>query len=152
MLRAVIVCPNRELRARAEKALEEIVGLSVIRVIDHYPNQGELARFLRAQAPSVVFLSVESVKQALTTHAELESTSPGIQVVAIERTCEPSVLLEVMRAGFREFLAYPFERPLLIESLRRVQEVLDKKPVASDASDLLYSFLPSKAGVGTSTI
>jgi pilus assembly protein CpaE len=152
MLRGVIICPNRDLREQAEKTLGDIGGLSLIRTIDHYPNAADLARFLRAQGPNVVFLSVESVKQALATHEELESTCPGIQVVAIERTCDPQVLLEVMRAGLREFLTPPFERSLLTESLRRLQDTLEKKPVASEATDLLYSFLPSKAGVGTSTI
>src|SRR3954464_10289859 len=104
MLRGVIISPNRELRDQAQKAMDGVGGLSLIRSIDRYPSAVELSRFMRAQGPNVVFLSVESVKQALATHAELEAAAPGIQVVAIERTCDPQVLLEVMRAGIREFL------------------------------------------------
>jgi pilus assembly protein CpaE len=152
MLRGVIICQSRDLRETAETVFREVGGLTLLRSFDHYPNTPELSRFLRAQGPNVVFLSVESVKQALATLAELEEACPGIQVVAIERTCEPQVLLEVMRAGVREFLTPPFERNLLMDSLRRLDETLEKKPVATDATDLLYSFLPSKAGVGTSTI
>jgi pilus assembly protein CpaE len=152
MLRGVIICPNHELRDEAEKALQDIAGLSLIRSIERYPDAAELSRFLRAQAPDVVFLSVESVKQAVALHVELEKTCPGIQVAAIERTCDPQVLLEVMRAGLREFLTPPFETSLLIESVCRLRDTLEKKPIVSGASDLLYSFLPSKAGVGTSTI
>ena len=152
MLRGVIICPNRELRTQIETALEPIGGLTLLRAFDHYPTAVVLSRFLRAQGPNLVFLSVESVTQALASNKELEGCCPGIQVIALERACDPQVLLEVMRAGVREFLTPPFERSLLMDSLRRVQEVLEKKPVASETSDLLYSFLPSKAGVGTSTI
>jgi len=152
MLRGVIICPNRALLTQTEAALEPIGGLTLLRAFDHYPTTLALSRFLRAQGPNLVFLSVESVKEALATAAELETCCPGIQVVAIERVCDPLVLLEVMRSGIREFLTPPFERSLLMDSLRRVQEVLEKKPVVTESTDLLYSFLPSKAGVGTSTI
>ena len=152
MLRGVIICPNRELRTQTETALEPIGGLTLLRSFDHYPVALELSRFLRAPGPDLVFLSVESVKEAIEVNKELEACCPGTQVVAIERTCDPTVLLEVMRAGVREFLTPPFERALVLDSLRRVREVLDKKPVASESTELLYSFLPSKAGVGTSTI
>ncbi|HTF69555.1 MAG TPA: hypothetical protein VK638_43440 [Edaphobacter sp.] len=152
MLRGVIICPNRALLTQTEAALEPIGGLTLLKAFDHYPTTLALSRFLRAQGPNLVFLSVESVKEALATAAELETCCPGIQVVAIERVCDPLVLLEVMRSGIREFLTPPFERSLLMDSLRRVQEVLEKKPVVTESTDLLYSFLPSKAGVGTSTI
>lgn len=152
MLRGVIICPNRELRTQVEAALEPIGALTLLRAFDHYPTTLELSRFLRAQGPNVVFLSVESVKEALAANTELEGSCPGIQIVAIESACDPQVLLAVMRSGVREFLTPPFERSLLMDSLRRVQEVLEKKPVVSASTDLLYSFLPSKAGVGTSTI
>lgn len=152
MLRGVVICPNRELRGLTEAALEPIGGLTLLRAFDHYPTPIELSRFLRAQGPNLVFVSVESVKEALATNTELESSCPGIQIIAIEHTCEPQVLLEVMRSGVREFLTPPFERALVMDALRRVQEVLERKPVAMESTDLLYSFLPSKAGVGTSTI
>jgi len=152
MLRGVIICPNRELLTLTDAALEPIGGLTLLRAFDHYPTPTVLSRFMRAQGPNLVFLSVESVKEALATATEIEACCPGVQVIAIERTCDPPVLLEVMRAGVREFLTPPFDRALLMDALRRVQEVLVKKPVLTESTDLLYSFLPSKAGVGTSTI
>lgn len=152
MLRGVIICPNRELLTLTGNALEPIGGLTLLRPFDHYPTPVQLSRFLRAQGPDLVFVSVESLKEAIATNAELEKCSPGIQIIAIGRTSEPQVLLEIMRSGVREFLTPPFDRTLLLDALRRVQEVLEKKPVSVESTDLLYSFLPSKAGVGTSTL
>jgi pilus assembly protein CpaE len=57
-----------------------------------------------------------------------------------------------MRLGIREFLAYPFDRKSVVDAVNRAGELLSKNPLSVDATDLVYSFLPSKAGVGTSTI
>ncbi len=83
---------------------------------------------------------------------EVEATHPGVQFVAIHRVCEPAVLLELMRAGIREFLAPPFSRQAVLELLARLRESAERKPPAVNSTDLVFTFLPSKAGVGASTI
>src|SRR5213079_11740 len=45
-----------------------------------------------------------------------------------------------------------FERLILTEALIRVRDVLDSKPAVIDCTDHVFSFLPSKAGVGASTV
>ena len=152
MLRGVIVCPDCDLSDRLESALSELGIVGIVRTLERYPNELELSRFLRAHAPQIVFLSIESMSRALEIVAGVEATIPGLQVVAISRDCDPQVLLEVMRSGIREFLALPFHRQNVIDALLRVREILDKKPPAIDSTDLLFAFLPAKAGVGTSTI
>jgi pilus assembly protein CpaE len=57
-----------------------------------------------------------------------------------------------MRAGIREFLAAPFERTCVWDCLTRLSENLARRPVSLQASDLVYSFLPSKPGVGATTL
>ncbi len=63
-----------------------------------------------------------------------------------------SLLIEVMRSGIREFQALPFHRQNMLDALLRVREILEKKPPAIDSTDLVFSFLPAKAGVGATTI
>lgn len=152
MLRAIVICPDTELNARLEGILTEIGVVTVTRVMDRYPNAQELVRFLRAHAPQLVFLSTESILKVTDIVREIEHNTPGVQIVAVGRSCDPQLLLEVMRAGIREYAAYPFERTALTEALTRVTEVLDKKPAYIESTDHVFSFLPSKAGVGTSTI
>ena len=41
---------------------------------------------------------------------------------------------------------------MLADCVNRLREALDKRPVVMDSTDLLFAFLPSKAGSGTSTI
>lgn len=152
MLRSAIICPDRDLSRNLQRSLGELSNIGLVRVMDHYPTSVELTRFVRAHAPQVIFLSLQSLPQALATATSLESTARGTQIIAIHPSYEPQLLLEIMRAGMREFLAMPFDRQLILESLTRVADILEKRPVSLEATDLLYSFLPSKAGVGTSTI
>src|SRR5205814_7896976 len=60
MLRSVIICPDQKLGTELMEALAATQRVEVVRTLDHYPNDVALARFLRAAAPEVVFLSVES--------------------------------------------------------------------------------------------
>ena len=101
MLRGVIICPNRELRTQIETALEPIGGLTLLRAFDHYPTAVVLSRFLRAQGPNLVFLSVESVTQALASNKELEGCCPGIQVIAIERAWRNNAKARQARSIFQ---------------------------------------------------
>jgi pilus assembly protein CpaE len=152
MLRGVIICGDQDLAMRLERSLADVGRVGVVRSVDHYPDLVELTRLLRAAAPDIVFLSTESMGRAAELVKQVESNAPGVQVIAISRASDPDVLLESMRAGIREFLPLPFHQNHLEEALQRMQEMLIKRPPSFQTSDMVYSFMPSKAGVGTSTI
>lgn len=152
MLRAVIISGDPNLAARLEEALADICRVGVVRTVDHYPELVELTRLLRAAAPEIVFLGTESMGRAAEFVRQVEANTPGVQIIAISRTSDPEVLLESMRAGIREFVALPFHHNQLEEALLRTEELLAKRPPTFQTSELVYSFLPSKAGVGTSTL
>jgi len=152
MLRALVICPDPSLYQRLDGVLGEVGLVNVTRTLDRYPNALELLRFLRAHAPQVIFLSIESMAKSLELAREVEKHTPGVQVIALSRVCDPQILLELMRAGVREFASLPFDRQTLTETLVRVRETLEARPADTGSTDHVYSFLPSKAGVGTSTI
>src|SRR5271166_1268838 len=152
MLRGLVICPDVGLTDRFEAALEDLGLVTVTRKMDHYPSALELVRYLRAHAPQIIFLSVASLVKAMEVAAEVEKNTPGVQIFAINDTCDPQLLLELMRAGIREFGSLPFDRYTLRESLERISDALKNRPPEIDATDQVFSFLPSKAGVGTSTI
>jgi pilus assembly protein CpaE len=152
MLRAIVICPDIELNAQLDTVLSEIGIVTITRVMDRYPNSLELLRFLRAHAPQAVFLSTESMARAGEVVREIEKNTPGVQVIAVGRSVDPQLLLELMRAGIREYAPYPFERATLTEALVRIREVLEAKPAYIETTENVFAFLPSKAGVGTSTV
>ena len=81
MLRSVIICPDQELSAELRDVLEQTRGIAILRTLDSYPNEVDLVRFLRATAPEIVFLSVESPRRALPIAAAIEVQAPGTQVL-----------------------------------------------------------------------
>lgn len=152
MLRAIVVSPDQELGEMLEDLFCELGHISVTRNLDRYPAALDLTRVMRAHAPHVIFVSIVDLPKALELVREVEGSHPGVQFVAIHRICEPPILLELMRAGVREFLAPPFDRQHVLELAERLRETAEKRPPTVENSDLIFSFLPSKAGVGTSTV
>jgi pilus assembly protein CpaE len=152
MLRGIIITPNIELGARLEEVAEYTGAVQIMRSVDHYLDGEELERLMRSQVPEVVFLSVESLALALESVKYIEKTVPGVQIVGIERAAAPSVLLDLMRAGIREFIAYPFDPNPFVEMMGRVSQAASSNPVRMQLSDSVFTFLPAKAGCGTSTI
>lgn len=152
MLRSIIISPDAELAERLEAAATLTGEISVNRVLDRYPTTIDLVRTLRAHAPDVLFLNFESLEKAQEIITFAEKQSEGIQIIAIHRTCDAQILRETMRLGVREFLSDPFERSLLMDSIGHVKALLERKPPSHDATTQVFCFLPSKAGVGTSTL
>jgi len=120
--------------------------------VSRYPVLVDLVRTLRAHAPGIVFLSFETVEKAQEVVKSLESEAPGTQIIAIHRNCDAALLRETMRVGVREFVSYPFERQAVVDSLVQVAQLLQKNPPVHDSTNQIFAFLPSKAGVGTSTL
>ncbi|MDX2152543.1 MAG: hypothetical protein SFV54_17515, partial [Bryobacteraceae bacterium] len=147
-----MICPDRALGQELEVALQETGQVMLARQTDHYPALTELVRMLRTTAPQVVFLSAETLSEVQVLTPAIVDIIPGAQIVAFGRICEADVLLEVMRTGIREFVHAPFDRATVEQTLARVCEVLALKPPALLATDQLFSFLPSKPGVGTTTV
>lgn len=152
MIESIVICPDRELAKGLTAALGATRNVRIARNLDRYPTPGELVRALRVHAPQIVFLSFESVPHAQECISLLETESRNSQIIAIHQSSDTAALREAMRAGVREFLAAPYELDAVMESLRNVKELLDLKPVAPPAANHVFSFLPSKAGTGASTI
>src|SRR5882724_10779436 len=152
MRRSIIITPDVEVAQRLKSALDDLGPAGACRTIDQYPSAVDLTRLLRAQAPDIVFISVDSIEKATEVARYIELEVPGVQLIAVSRGCDPQLLLDTIRIGIREFLSLPFTKQSLGEALARVNQLLERRPPKQKNTDLIFSFLPSKAGVGTSTI
>jgi pilus assembly protein CpaE len=152
LFKSVIICPDQELSRRLEAALAATGHVSVARVMDRYPGAVDVVRSLRAQAAEIVFLSFESVAEAMETVKVIEAEASSVQVVAVHRRMDPAVLRESMRSGVREFLVDPFDLHAVMESLAQIKALLERRPASYESTNEIYSFLPSKAGAGASTL
>ncbi len=152
MVPAVIISPEARLAAELQDALIEIGQVNVVRRLGDYPAEHDLVRLIRALAPQIFFISVASLEKALRVARQIEAHAPGIQVMAIDRHCDQGTLLELMRAGIREFVSIPLTVHELPNALLRLNAALERKPPNIETTDQLFSFLPSKPGVGCSTV
>lgn len=152
MLRSIIVCPDLQMSGQLEETLVSLGDVTVCRTLSHYPTATDLVRTLRAHAPDVLFLSFESLEKAEDTVRLFETEADDAQIIGLHRDSDPNVLRNMMRLGLREFISYPFEAGTLVDSLKHTAARLATKPVEYDATSQIFSFLPSKAGVGTSTL
>lgn len=152
MLRGLVISPDRQLAESLSHVLGQLGTVAVVRYLDVFPSAEELGRVVRAVAPEVAFVSVESMPQVAATVKEFETLAPGIQFIAMSRDCDPQILLDAMRIGIREFVSAPFQANSVHEAVHRVQEQLGKKPLKINTTTDIYSFLPAKAGCGASTL
>jgi pilus assembly protein CpaE len=153
VLQSIIISPDIPLGRRLEEVLHSLGNeVAVSRRLEQYPNEKDLIRTLRTHAPDIVFLSFADVAEAQKAVKLLEAQVEGLQLVAIHTDCDAAILRESMRAGIREFLTEPFERAVVAEALGNVKVLLEKKPPHYETTDQMFAFLPSKAGVGTTTL
>jgi pilus assembly protein CpaE len=151
MLRAAIISPDPVLHENLYESLNRTGVVSTVRIFEYYPSELDLARFVRAHAPQVIFLSMESLDHALHTVQTLGAEFAEVDVVAIHRDCRPEGLVELLRAGVKDCLFLPFEQAETSAVINRVGQRQEQK-TAPVTTGNIYSFLPSKPGAGASTV
>jgi pilus assembly protein CpaE len=153
VLRTMIISPDTAMAEHLGQTLAEMGEVvRVCKLVARYPNVGDLTKMLRAHAPELIFLSFENTRFAVDTVRLLETQAVGVQIIAIHTMCDATLLRESMRVGVREFLTDPFDPGSIADALRNVKMLLDKKPPLYETTNQVFSFLPSKAGVGTTTL
>jgi pilus assembly protein CpaE len=152
MIRAAIICPDQDLATKFQEALTGFRNVGIARVLHQYPNEAKLPAFLKAADPELIFLSAERASDATDVALRITTQSPGLPIVAISRTCDGPTMLEVLRAGAKDFVAPPFEARTIQAMLQRVETMLANRPEVEQRSAPIFAFLPAKAGAGATTI
>lgn len=152
MLRGIIISPDEGLAEELQDVLSQVSTVGIVRWVDRYPNTIDLGRTLRAHSPQVVFLGLQDMDAAFETASQIEAAVSGMQIVTFGTNTDPQALIALMRVGIREYLASPFQLRDTMETLTRVQDNLERNPLRPFESEYIFSFLPAKPGVGTSTI
>ena len=152
MLRTILISAEGTLAGQLANTLAATGKVGVVRALDRYPVDQDLARIIRAHAPQLFFVDAGNLTEALRVARAVGEDAPGAQVVAFDRVCDHLTLLNLMRAGIREFVAIPDSSGELEKALERVQAALERTPPSIAATDEVIAFLPAKPGVGCSTV
>ncbi len=119
--------------------------LSVMREFNDPPGSYELRRVMNTLGPEVVVMDLSGGQAVFERAAQIRSIAPQIALIAYG--CTPDLLRQVTQAGFDSAVA-PQAPP---EDLRlSIREALELRNGGIERC--LYSFLPSKAGSGASTV
>jgi pilus assembly protein CpaE len=152
LLTSIVVSPRTDRSGDLSAALTELGHLRVLRTFDRYPSEEELERYIRLAGPAIVFIAIEDIDSTLRLAGSVDRAGTGAQVVVVGNACDPQVLMESMQAGIREVLTLPLNRVRLTETVARITEILERKPLTFKSTDAVFSFLPAKPGDGASTV
>jgi pilus assembly protein CpaE len=152
MLQGIIICPDEALSTKLEVATRATGEISIGRVLNFYPTGTDLSRAVREHALEMVFLSFDQLEDAREVVRFLEVEADGIQIIAIGHQMDQKLIREAMRVGVREFLAEPFTRQTLLETIAAVKGLVERKPSMRGSTNQTFAFLPAKPGAGASTI
>ncbi len=152
MLRVAVIGDESELESQLLPFLREKLGLDAIRHLSGYPDGDKLERFMRASFPRLLFVSMSEAKKAEYIARWLKQFAPGTQVAGVARAGDAETLRCALRSGMLDCLSLPFDWGAVAEVLRLAEQNLES--VGSDFANKgkVISFLPSKPGVGASSI
>lgn len=150
-LSAFLICPDPILAAEIQRDCQKTPGVRFIRVFDSYPTGDRFCNLLHIDTPNTVVIDVSDEKVATGLVGLLRSEAPGVQIVAAHRLCDSAVLRSVMRLRITEFLCPPVSSEDAQDTFARVQGRLSSTPGVIASSGQIYSFLPARPGVGTTT-
>ncbi len=145
MFTSVIIQASPE-RSPYIRALAADTGLlQLVREYPSVPAPYELSRIVHASAPELILIDVGSGDLALHCCSTIKGIDAGMPVIGVG--CAPAMMQPARDAGFTTVLGESFTTEELSEAIRCSLVSLKGGP-----EDYLFSFLPSKAGSGASTV
>jgi MinD-like ATPase involved in chromosome partitioning or flagellar assembly len=151
-MRAILICPDGELRAQFEKTTGPYPRIKIAKAIGHYPDPDAFRRLVRVWVPDVVFVSMEDSKSAEQISHQLDKEFSSVQRVALSTLEEPATLRLALQLRMSELLVPPFDTGQFEGMLKRIDDHLELHPSTVGNSGQIYAFMSAKGGVGTSTI
>ena len=151
-MKAILICPDAELRNAFEKSADVYSMLRIVKSLDSYPDSTWFRQLVKIWAPDVIFISMEDAEAAGRISKQLDGEFASIQRVALGKTEDAAIFRFVLQLRMAELLVPPFKQEDLAETLKRLEEHLAVHPASTGTLGKVYAFVPAKGGVGASTI
>jgi pilus assembly protein CpaE len=152
MLRGLVLGSEHSNWPALHRALQSTGRFSWLRRFDSIRDPHTLSRILRVHSPHIVILDLAAYPDLDSLLDLLSRASPSALMMAAGAGVEGQVLLQLMRVGIQEYLPIPCGQEEARSLLDRVEARLAKYLPAVDFTEMLFAWLPAKAGVGTSTL
>ncbi len=152
MLRTLLICANDQVRREMAALLSRIPELELVRELAQHPTPDELLRTIRVRDVNLVLLDVDDFDRAKVLAASMDDLMPGLPIVTLGSKDGLELLPRLMHMGVRDHLNLPVQAAALSDALESARRRLQAHPLARIRLSDLYTFLPAKPGVGTTTI
>jgi pilus assembly protein CpaE len=146
---SVIISPDPGLHRKLETALSEAALADKVWSVPDYPEPPELQHLREAPAGTVLFLDFSDPLRARRVAVELDQNYPDVNVVAVHNGESRDELRSLMKLGIRETVGDPITAAAVATAIAGVKQRLRQ---ADSIAANLYAFLPSKPGVGCTTV
>lgn len=145
MFNAVVILGNAESAPLIRSLIAATGQVTVMREMPAPPGDYELARIVNSLLPDLVFLDLSGGQQALECMARIRELAPRTPVIGLG--CSPETRLLARHLGAAGLASPDCSPEELRASIRATMESHH-----GGIEDHVYTFLPSKAGSGCSTI
>ena len=148
---SMIGLSETELR-QLEERLSQYSNVILGRRFSYYPEHAELRSFLLSADSDLLFVSTAEPKKMEATVSQASQILPRVQIVLVDSAGQPETLKTAMQLGVRECLNIPVSAADVRGAIERT---LTRRAIVSPApagTERLYSFLPARGGVGSTTL
>lgn len=147
-----VISPQRKIHEEIAAALNGNPEIEALWTLVEYPAPSALSEIRKATGGCVVFLDFADPIRAKAVAAALDSSYPMATAVAVHSARQPQDLIELMQLGIREVITLPVAASDVVGAFARVIRKLKTPSGPEDEGGHLYAFLPSKPGVGATTL
>lgn len=146
-----VISPERKIHEEIAGALHGNPDIEALWTLIDYPDPGALAEIRKAPSGCVVFLDFSDPIRAKPVAAAIDNSLPTATAVAICSTRQPQELIDLMQLGIREVVTLPIVPSDVVSAFIRVTRKLKPSGVDEEGGHV-YAFLPSRPGVGATTL
>jgi pilus assembly protein CpaE len=147
-----VISPERRIHDEIASALNGNPNIETLWSLVEYPDPAALSEIRRGSFGCVVFLDFSDPIRAKAAAAELDRSYPTATAVALHACKQPRDLIELMQLGIREVVTLPVIASDVVRAFANAARKLKTPLGPKEEGGHLYAFLPSKPGVGATTL
>ncbi len=149
-----IVAPSPEAATRLVGLISATNLITITIVLHEYcamEDDPATQRFIKAR-PDLIFIDMKDRKAALKALTCLYALLPGACIAACAGSADPSLIVETMQAGGREFLTEPLSADEIAVACRRYLDEKKRRHQQGGSRGKIYSIASAKGGDGCTSI
>ena len=152
MLKISVICQDEQVVEELVQILSDRNDVAIPHVFARIPRQAELDRHLQLHSPQAILISTDGDNHTLDLVDHLRRTYPNLPLVILHSGANHAAvsLLPFMHAGVKEVIFQPLDRHDVGAVIDRVCAMSAHDAIPK--SGKVLCFLPSKPGVGASTV